>query len=361
MPEGGHHDVVIVGAGPAGLSVAGTLRRAGVPALVLDRGRVGQTWRDVYPFVRLHTRREAAALVGRALPPTAPVFPDRAAFLAYLEAYARDEDLHVHGDAPIERVRREGDLWRLEGPTGSWSTRQLVWAAGVWSAPVRPTWSATSSFAGRAFHVADAWRLDELEGRRVVIVGAGNSAKDVAVAAARVAERVVVSVRDGAAFVPYPSRWTQPLGSWLRRWPARWVDVTLRAVRRPFPDLGLPWPSVPMHQTVPVVGFELVEEVRAGRVGVRPEAVGTTRTGVRFAGGGEEDCDVLVYATGFRPAVDPVQAWLTVRTGGLWSTHPDLHLVGANYPALETFLQQLRREAPEVARAVAARILAVAR
>src|SRR6056297_1368432 len=81
-------DVVIVGGGPAGLSVAHELKRQGVDPVVLERGRVGQTWREVPRVTRLHTRREAVSLVGPRFPARGDVFPSAAAYLAYLESYA---------------------------------------------------------------------------------------------------------------------------------------------------------------------------------------------------------------------------------------------------------------------------------
>jgi hypothetical protein len=104
-----------------------------------------------------------------------------------------------------------------------------------------------------------------------------------------------------------------------------------------------------MTEAVPVVGFELVEAVRAGRVAVRPAAVGFDATGVRFADGSRSAFDVVVLATGFRPSTGPIAAHLD---GGGAPAVPGLFVVGARYPTLETWLQQLRREAPEVARTV---------
>jgi hypothetical protein len=105
-----------------------------------------------------------------------------------------------------------------------------------------------------------------------------------------------------------------------------------------------------MTEAVPVVGFELVEAVRAGRVAVRPAVVAFDGADVRFADGSASPFDVVVLATGFRPATGPIAAYLSAGTPAA----PGLFVVGARYPALETWLQQLRREAPEVARRVVA-------
>lgn len=104
-----------------------------------------------------------------------------------------------------------------------------------------------------------------------------------------------------------------------------------------------------MTAAVPVVGLELVEAVRAGQVRVKPAAEAFTEDGVRFADGSEATFDAVILATGFQPAIDPVAPYLDGAGGSKDST---LFVVGARYPVLETFLQQLRREAAEVARGV---------
>jgi len=162
-------------------------------------------------------------------------------------------------------------------------------------------------------------------------------------------------VRDGAVFVPYPNAVSQRSGELWRRLPPRVVDAALRRLRRAYPELGLPWPAGAPHEAVAVVGLELVDAVRAGRVAVRPAAAAFTPDGVRFADGREEPFDAVVLATGFRPATGPVAAWLD---GEGRPAAPGLFVVGDRYPTLETFLQQLRREAPGVARGIAAAVVA---
>ena len=341
-------DVSIVGAGPAGLAVARALRRRGVDAVLLERDRVGSTWAGAYDHLRLHTRRDAAALPGLGFPPGTPMFPRAADMHAYLRAYAARFALEVREGVDVTAAAPDDGGWRLETTTGPWRTRVLVWAAGVWNAPVEPHLPGRERFAGEVLHVRDYRGPQSFRGRRLLVVGAGNSGKDVAVAAAGVAATVAVAVRGGVVTVPYPNAVSQRTGAIWRRLPARWVDAGLRRLRRPFPELGLPWPARPMTEAVPVVGFELVEAVRSGRVAVRPAAVGFDTTGVCFADGSASPFDVVVLATGFRAATEPIAAYLEEGTPAA----PGLFVVGARYPVLETWLQQLRREAPRVARGV---------
>lgn len=354
--------VTIVGAGPAGLATARALARRGVPAVLLERDRVGATWASAYPHLRLHTRREAAALPGMRFPRGTSTFPRAEEMHAYLRAYAARFGLDVRAGVDVVRVERRvapgavgagDDGWTLATNAGPWRTRVLVWAAGMWAAPVAPSLPGRERFAGDVLHVRDYVGPERFRGRRLLVVGAGNSGKDVAVAAVGVAASVTVAVRGGVMVVPYPGALAQRSGALWRRLPPAWTEAALRRVRRSYPELGLPWPDGPLRDAVAVVGTELVDAVRAGRVTVRPAAVGFTDDGVRFADGGAGAFDALVWATGFRPATDPIAAW--VDADGRPKA-PGLFVVGARYPTLETFLQQLRREARgvagEVARAV---------
>lgn len=342
-------DVVIVGAGPAGLAVGRELRMRGLSPLLLERHEIGHTWASAYDHLRLHTRRGAAALPGMAFPPGTPTFPTRADVHAYLRAYAERFGLDVRAGVGVEAAAHAGDRWRLSTTAGDVDARVLVWAAGIWAAPVEPELPGRARFAGEVLHARDYRGPEAFRGRRLLVVGAGNSGKDVAVAAVGVAASVTVAVRGGVVTVPYPNAISQRSGALWRRLPPRLADVALRRLRRPYPELGLPWPDLPMTAAVPVVGLELIEAVRAGRVTVRPAAAAFTEDGVRFADGNAGSFDAVVLATGFRPATDPVAAFLGADGE---PREPTLFVVGARYPALGTFLQQLRREAPAVARGV---------
>ena len=344
-------DVVIVGAGPAGLAVGRELRRRGVEPLLLERHEVGHTWASAYDGLRLHTRRDAAALPGMPFPPGTSTFPRRDEMHAYLRAYAARFALDVRQGVDVRAAAPEAGGWRLSTTAGDVRARVLVWAAGIWAAPVVAELPGRASFAGEALHLRDYRGPEAFRGRRLLVVGAGNVGKDVATAAVGVAASVTIAVRDGAVFVPYPNAVSQRSGELWRRLPPRLVDAALRRLRRPYPELGLPWPAGAPREAVAVVGLELVDAVRAGRVAVRPAAAAFTADGVRFADGCAEAFDAVVLATGFRPATDPIAPWLGADGR---PTAPGLFLVGDRYPTLETFLQRLRREARGVAGAVAA-------
>ena len=346
-------DVVIVGAGPAGLAVGRELRRRGVEPLLLERHGVGHTWGSAYDHLRLHTRRGAAALPGMPFPPGTSTFPRRDEVHAYLHAYAARFALDVRKGVDVRSAAPVAGRWALDTGAGPWRTRVLVWAAGIWAAPVVPDLPGRERFAGEALHVRDYRGPEAFRGRRLLVIGAGNSGKDVATASVGAAASVTIAVRGGAVFVPYPNAVSQRSGELWRRLPPRLVDAALRCLRRPYPELGLPWPPGAPHEAVPVVGLELVDAVRAGQVTVRPAAAAFTADGVRFADGREEPFDAVVLATGFRPATGPIANCLD-EAGR--PTAPGLFVVGDRYPTLETFLQRLRREAPRVAGAVAAAV-----
>ena len=358
--------LTIVGAGPAGLALARELQRRGVRPVLLERGRVGETWARQYQGLRLHVLAGAAALPGMPWPSPSDRFPSASAMTAYLRAYAERFALDVREGVTLQRAapadRGTPSGWHLDTDRGPWSTERLVMATGIWSAPVEPPLPGREAFAGRTLHVSAYRGPEELAGARVLVVGLGNSGKDVALAAAEVGASATVAVRDGALFVPYPNALTQHAGALLRRLPSRLADTLLRRLRREPVELGLRWPTVPPTQVYPVVGLELLDALRAGRVRLKPAMTAYTPAGARFADGSEAAFDVIVLCTGYRPALDTVAAHVSFDAAGAARTDatgvratgaPGLYLVGYRYPTLESWLQRWRRDAPRVAGLIA--------
>ena len=376
--------LTIVGAGPAGLALARELQRRGLRPALLERGRVGETWARQYQGLRLHALARASSLPGMPWRGTAGPFPRSGEMVAYLRAYAARFDLDVREGVSVEAAELVAPAlasarqppgsasphsWQLRSDRGSWITGRLVMTTGIWSAPVEPALPGRATYQGRVLHVNAYRDPAELAGARVLVVGVGNSGKDVALAAARLGASATVAVRDGALFVPYPNAITQHAGELWRRLPPRLADALLRRVRRQ-PDVpGLRWPDRPPTAVYPVVGLELLGAVRRGRVRVRPAMAAFTSHGARFSDGSEEAFDVIVLCTGYRPALDPVAAEVRWGDDGLPLTDdsgyralgaPGLYLLGYRYPTLETWLQRLRREAPAAARVIATDMRAAA-
>src|SRR6186713_2249772 len=132
MHPGREADVMVVGAGPAGLAVSRELRARGVDHVVLERGAIGQSWRRYYDGLVLHTGRHLSSLPGRPFRRSDPMFVTRDRFVRYLDEYAAEMDLPIEPGVEVVSVRREHGHWALggegggDGAGGPWRCRVLV-------------------------------------------------------------------------------------------------------------------------------------------------------------------------------------------------------------------------------------------
>lgn len=288
-------DVVVIGAGQAGLSSAHHLRRSGlVPDrdfVTLDHSpRPGGAWQfrwDSLTYEKIHGMH---ALPGMELTGADGSRPSSEVIGGYFAAYEERFDLRVHRPVDVTAVREgDGGRLRVETSEGVWSARALINATGTWDRPFWPRYPGQETFRGRQLHTAGYPGPGEFAGLRVVVVGGGASGTqhlmeiaDVAAATTWVTRRPPV-FREG------------PFGEEEGRAAVALVDERVRA--------GLPPRSV-----VSVTGLPVNEAItRARERGVLdrlPMFDRITPSGVVWDDGRRVDADVILWATGFRPAID---------------------------------------------------------
>jgi cation diffusion facilitator CzcD-associated flavoprotein CzcO len=287
-------DTLVIGAGQAGLSTSYHLTRRGIRHVVLDADtRPGGAWQHRWRSLTMRDVHGIADLPDAPVPPA--TVDDRANTFVprYFAEYERGRDLPVERPVRVDRVVDDHGLLRVEAGDRTWLTRTLVNATGTWNRPFVPYYPGIERFDGEQFHTVDYPGPEALAGRRVVVVGGGASAVQFLGELAPVAETTWVTRRPP---VWRTDEFTPEVGRSA-------VSLVESRVRR-----GLPPGSV-----VSVTGLKLrPQEAEAERLGAyerRPMFDRIETDGVRWTasdGGAStfEPADVIIWATGFRPAVE---------------------------------------------------------
>ena len=372
MPE--HIPVVVVGAGPAGLAVSHELRERGVPHRVLERGdTVGYTWAHLYDSLTLHTGKHMSSLPGMGFPRSAPLFLPRREFWEYLRHYARRFALPVETGCTVERITRADGAWTLHTSRGTVAADSVVVATGIVANPCVPRFPGAERFHGRIVHSVAYRRPEPYAGRRVLVVGVGNSgaetASEIARAGAGAGTRVTIAVRSGANVVPLTLAGLpiQYVAYWVRKLPRRVQEGAVALVRLAT-ELARGRPVLPRAphsplDAIPVIGFHLVDAIREGLVDVRAGIAELTADGARFTDGTAACFDDVILATGFRAALGPLGPLVQTDTHGFARRRdrvvsldqPRLYFVGHNYDATGG-LHNINRDARLAARLIAAEL-----
>ncbi|WP_434096158.1 FAD-dependent oxidoreductase [Streptosporangium roseum] len=319
-------DVVVIGAGQAGLSSAYFLSRAGVDFVVLDRSpRPGGAWQFRWPSLTLGAAHRVHDLPGLPMGAADTTRPSSEVVSEYFAAYERAFGLPVRRPVAVRAVR-EGVGGRLlvETSAGDWSPRALINATGTWDRPFWPRYPGQETFLGRQLHTADYVTREEFAGRHVVVVGAGASAIQLLMEIAEVATTTWVTRRP-------PVFREGPFDEEAGRAAVARVDARVRA--------GLPPGSV-----VGATGYPVTPQVEAAMAaGVldrlpmfdRIVPDGVVWDGASAGHPGRVRADVILWATGFRPVVNHLAPLHLREPGGgirVEDTRavldPRVHLVG---------------------------------
>jgi len=320
------HDVVIIGAGSAGLATAALLRERGVEPLLVEAGaEPGAAWRTRYDRLRLHTPRLLSGLPGLRIPRGYGRWVARDDLIEYFHAYTAHHGLDVRANTRVDQIVRDGDAWRLDTSSGPINARNVVVATGYNGAPFIPDWPGRESFTGELIHSAQYANPEPFRGRDVLVVGAGNSGAEIAhyvidggAARSRLSVRTPPQiVRRATAGIP-----AQLIGMAIKHLPPHWVDpISVTQRKLSIPDLsaqGLPRPEVGVRTafiatgTTPILDVGIVDAVKRGRVEVVAAVEALEGADVILADGSRIQPDAVIVATGFRAGLDELVGHLGV-------------------------------------------------
>ncbi|CAL4948478.1 unnamed protein product [Urochloa decumbens] len=318
---------IIVGAGPSGLAAAACLAARGVPATVFEMSdSLASTWRHrTYDRLTLHLPKRFCQLPLLPFPEGYPAYPSKDQFVAYMEAYAAAAGVAPRFGARVEEAAFDpaAGAWavRLGGEGGELLlARWLVVATGENAVPRKPAFPGAARFAGRVMHTRDYKSGEAFAGKKVLVVGCGNSGMEVSLDLCRHGAKPSMVVRNTVHVLPREMLGISTFGiamALLKLFSVQVVDrILLAAARVALGDtgkLGLRRPKTgPMELKnltgrTPVLDVGTIGHIKTGKIKVVGAVKEVTRCGVRFADGKEEQFDAIILATGYR---SNVPSWL---------------------------------------------------
>ena len=295
MPHETAHavDVMVIGGGQAGLAIGYHLRRTSLSFLILDAEKSpGGAWRHAWRSLRLFSPAAWSSLPGWPLSGGESDYPGRDDILAYLARYEERYDLPVRRPVMVRSVMKTaGGRFRIATDRGDWTARTVVSATGTWRHPYIPAYPGREAFRGVQLHSSAYETPEPFAGRRVLIMGGGNSGAQILAELSSHAETIWVTERP-PSFLP-----DEVDGRELFHRATARIRALQQGREAETPRDGLG----------DIVMVPPVIEARDRGVlhAVRPFRR-FTETGVVWRDGTETEIDAVLWCTGFRPALDHV-------------------------------------------------------
>ena len=340
--------LLVIGAGPIGLAMAKALKERGLAYDQVDAGPgLGGNWRHgIYENVHIVSSKRSTAFADFPMPAEYPHFPSAAQMLRYLESYAR----HFGLEAAIEVNRTvvslrpyADDTWRVEFADGEIRRYQGVLVCnGHHRKPHFPSFPGV--FNGVLIHAHDYVRADQLKGRRVLVVGSGNSACDIASEAARVGASCDLSMRSGCWFLPKTAFGTPLTDLPIWNLPVFLQRLILRGIIRmqigDYASYGLKRPTAKLFDRHPTFGTEVLGYLAQGRIKPRDDIEWLDGNRVYFRNSESAEYDLIVAATGYRNSfpflpegmIEVKNDAAQIYGSAFPSNVKNLYIVGSNQP-----------------------------
>lgn len=308
-----HTEIMIIGAGPAGLAMAGRLRKAKLAFEVLEKSdKIASAWHGHYDRLHLHTVKQLSALPHHDFDDSYPTYVPRLQLIKYFEDYAQKFDIKPHFNTDVKEISRNEGKWHIRTQREEHTADHVIIATGVNRTMNMPKWTGQEEYTGKIIHSRSYRNPQELGSKKVLVVGMGNTGAEVAYDLSEHDVNTHISVRGEIGLIPRDvnGRPVQLTAKTLDKLPfgiGDWLGTQIRKII--IGDMGKyglklskMHPAVQLKETgkTPVIDIGTAKAIKAGKIIVHPAIERFTASGVVFEDGGEEDFDTILLATGYR-------------------------------------------------------------
>jgi dimethylaniline monooxygenase (N-oxide forming) len=355
--------VCVIGAGSSGIASCQVLQARGIDFDCFEKGSgVGGNWRynndngmsSAYRSLFINTSRRMMQYATYPMPADYPDYPHHEQIAAYFDAYVDHFGFRnrIRFNTEVERVEPAGDgRWEVSTDDGSRDVYDAVFVANghhwnpKWPDPPFP---GQDGFTGEQLHSHFYREPDErIQGKRVLVLGIGNSATDISVETSRHSEITYLAMRRGAYVIPkyIGGKPTDELApAWLSHLPfrvARWLfSQRLKQVQGKMESYGLPKPDHKLGEAHPTVSSDLLPRIGHGRIKVKPNIARIEGGTVHFVDGTSAEVDTIIWCTGYRITFPFLSSELIATDGNhvplfrrvVHPEHPGLYFIGLVQP-----------------------------
>lgn len=309
---------LIIGAGPAGLAVAGRLSKLNIPYEIIEMtDNVASTWRNHYDRLHLHTAKDLSHLPHLKFPKEYPIYVSKNDVVSYMENYAEHFNIKPHFREKATSIKNENGTWITTTASDKvWQSDSIIIGTGSNRVQHSPSWPGLDNFKGIIQHSKDYRNGKEYKDKNVLIIGMGNTGAELAIDLNENGAKTYISVRGPVNIVTRdfngkPTQYTaiklQKLPPWLNDFIANTVQKLTVGDLSKYGIQNLKMsPSAQLRELgkTPIIDLGTIDLIKKGEVNIKPGIQNFTQNGIVFENGEKQEFDAVILATGYKPEVE---------------------------------------------------------
>lgn len=310
--------VLIIGADPAGLAMAGRLSYLNIPFNIIEKAEnIAPMWRQHYDRLHLHTVKQFSHLPHQSFPEDYPTYVPRQKLVDYYESYVKKYNIQPYFGEEAVDVRKVNGEWHTKTKSGKhWVSDFVVVASGTNRVMHRPKWEGEESYKGEILHSRFYKNGKPFKGKKVLVIGMGNTGAEIALDLHEYGAKPCISIRGKINIVArdvngrpvqVTAKKLEKLPEWLKEWLAVVIakftigDLSKYGIERPKIS---PTKQLLLHGKTPVIDIGTVAEIKKGNIKILHDIERFYENGVIFKDGQQEEFDAIILATGYRAKVE---------------------------------------------------------